>query len=262
MMGRTRPRGEGRQKGTPLKHFLRVIYYSMIRLANAIRGENRATLARLRKQGRVDIGETTAGYAIPTIRHFVHDDTRLRIGEYCSMSPWAYVYLGGRHSMVATTTYPHRILWGMDGAGEDGYPTPTGDTWIGSDVWLCPGSHVMSGLRIGNGAIIGVGSIVTRDVPDYAIVAGNPAKVLGWRHTEEQRAALLEIAWWDWPREEVRRAVPLLADPDVDAFIDYARRRFPDGPGTAPADVPAPANTWQKPIASPGPVTRPAAVTS
>jgi len=76
-----------------------------------------------------------------------------------------------------------------------------------------------------SGAIIAANSLVNKDVPDYAIAGGMPAKVLRYRFPEEQRKALLEIAWWDWPDDEVRKAVPLLAAKDIDAFIDYARER-------------------------------------
>jgi acetyltransferase-like isoleucine patch superfamily enzyme len=189
-------------------------------------GENRAELRRLVRQGRVTIGPHTEGYSVPLIRHYIHDDTRLTIGDYCSLSPEAVVYLGGMHAVRAVTTYPHRILWGMEGAGHDGFPTPTGDSFIGSDVWLGSGARVLSGVRIGHGAIVGAGAVVTRDVPDYGIVGGNPARLIGYRHEEAHREALLEIRWWDWPEEEVRKAVPLLASEDIDAFIAYARERF------------------------------------
>jgi hypothetical protein len=88
-------------------------------------------------------------------------------------------------------------------------------------------------VHIGDGAVIAAGAVVTKDVPPYAIVAGNPAKVIRYRHTEEQRAALLEIKWWDWTDEEVREAVPLLAGSDIDAFIEYARAR--KGVGSPPS---------------------------
>ncbi|WP_310962189.1 CatB-related O-acetyltransferase [Nocardioides terrisoli] len=213
-----------------IANFLRRLRY-LLRLAatGLVVSPHRAELNRLIRAGRVEIGEHSRSYAVPTVVTFMHDDTRLTIGDYCSLSADAKIYLGGRHSLTSVTTYPHRILFRMPGAGEDGFPTPTGDTFIGSDVWLCPGAQVLSGVRIGHGAIIGAGSVVTKDVPDFGIVGGNPAKLIRHRFNEEQREALLEIAWWDWPEDEVRRAVPLLAGEDIDEFIAYARERFPHG---------------------------------
>jgi acetyltransferase-like isoleucine patch superfamily enzyme len=207
-----------------LRSVLRFFYYLVLRMHDWVVGPHNATMKRLIKKGRVTIGPHTLSYSLPTVRHFIHDETKLTIGDYCSLHPDATVFLGGRHSLTAVTTYPHRILWRMDGAGKDGFPTPTGDSFIGSDVWLCPGALVVSGVRIGHGAIIGAGAVVTKDVPDYAVVGGNPARVIRFRFSEEQIKALLEIQWWDWPEEDVRRSVPLLAGSDIDAFIDWARR--------------------------------------
>jgi carbonic anhydrase/acetyltransferase-like protein (isoleucine patch superfamily) len=83
----------------------------------------------------------------------------------------------------------------------------------------------MSGLTIGDGAVVATGAVVTKDVPPYAIVGGTPAKVIKYRFSEEQRAALLEIKWWDWPDDEIRRAVPYLAAKYIDRFIEYAHNR-------------------------------------
>lgn len=209
-----------------LRTVLRFCYYLLRRGHDSIVGPHIAELKRLEKAGRVTIGDHTRAYSIPTIKHFIHDETKLRIGDYCSLSTEAVIYLGGKHKVDAVTTYPHRILWGMEGAGKDGFPTPTGDSEIGSDVWLCPGSHVLSGVRIGHGAIVGAGSVVTKDVPDFAVVAGNPARIVRYRFSKEQIAALLEIAWWEWPRDEVERAVPLLAGENIDDFIAYAYDRL------------------------------------
>lgn len=221
------------------------IYYLFLRhrirrALFAIEGENHARLRVARKAGRVTIGPHTETNGIPMIRCHDHDDARLTIGDYCSLAEDAYIIVGGGHPISAVTTYPHRILWGMEGAGDDGFPTQKGDSFIGSDVYLNHGVIVHGGVRIGHGAVIGSGSVVTKDVPDYAIVAGVPAKVIRYRFTPEQIADLLDICWWDWPEPEVRAAVPLLAGQDVDAFIAFARERQAAGAVPPPVRTSAP----------------------
>jgi acetyltransferase-like isoleucine patch superfamily enzyme len=186
-------------------------------------GKDVAVLRRLQREGRVTFG--TATYGLPAISTFTHDRTCLHVGNYSSIG--SNIMLGGQHPSDRITTYPHRIWMGMEGAGEDGFPVPTGDTIVGSDAWLCFDAVILSGVTIGDGAIVAAGAVVTKDVPPYAIVGGNPAKLIRYRFTEEQREALLDIRWWDWPEDEVRAAVPLLAGDDIDAFIAYARTRSP-----------------------------------
>lgn len=207
-----------------MKNVLRRIFYAWRRVHDLVAGPDEANLKRLKKAGRVFYGP--GSYGVPTIWTYMLDSTRLHIGNYSSIG--GTYLLGGQHAVDRVTTYPHRILMGMEGAGADGYPTPTGDTHIGSDVWTCAGSLMLSGISIGDGAIIGAGAVVTRDVPPYAIVGGNPATLIRYRFTAEQRAALLEIKWWDWPEDEVREAVPLLAGDDIDKFIAYARQKTAD----------------------------------
>jgi phosphonate metabolism protein (transferase hexapeptide repeat family) len=89
---------------------------------------------------------------------------------------------------------------------------------IGPDVWIGHGAILMPGVSVGIGAIIGSGSIVTKNVDDYTIVAGNPARVIRRRVTEEVEAALKRIAWWDWEREELVKAVPDFRHLDAAAF--------------------------------------------
>lgn len=96
---------------------------------------------------------------------------------------------------------------------------------IGSDVWLCANCIILSGVRIGHGAVVANGAVVSRDVEPYAIVAGNPADIVRWRFDESTRDALLETAWWTWPIEEIRAAVSLLCSEDVTTFLAYALSR-------------------------------------
>jgi chloramphenicol O-acetyltransferase type B len=180
-------------------------------------------LRRLQRAGRVTMG--TGTYGVPEIFTNVFDRTSLHVGNYSSVAP--IVMLGGGHPADRVTTYPHRILMGMEGAHEDGFPTLSKDTVIGSDVYIGWRAVLLSGVTVGDGAIVGAHALVTKDVPPYAIVGGNPARLIRYRFTEEQIAALLDIRWWDWPEPEVRDAVPLLAGDDVDAFIKYARTRSP-----------------------------------
>ena len=198
---------------------LALLKYRIRRFLNPWLTEDQAVFNALTKRGRVIYGSNS--YGIPTLKEFVHDDTKLIVGNYCSIG--GTYLLGGQHAIKHVTTYPLRINWGLDGAGKDGMPAVRGDIVVGSDVWTGYGSWILSGVTIGHGAVVATGAVVTKDVPPFAIVGGIPATIIKYRHTEEQRAALLEIKWWDWPEAEVRKAVPYLAADDIDAFIAYAR---------------------------------------
>lgn len=94
-----------------------------------------------------------------------------------------------------------------------------GQIVIMNDCWIGNGVIMLGGITIGNGAVVAAGAVVTKDVPAYAIVAGNPAKVIGYRFEPEQIAALNKIRWWNWAAEEVRAASELLLD-EIDPFIE------------------------------------------
>ena len=191
---------------------------TLFRAYAAIVGYNLAEWRRLIEAGRLTVGPHT--YERPIVRCFGTDD-KLIIGGYSSLCLSAMVLVGGDHGSDRVTTYAQRFRWNMEGA--EGFTITTGDTCIGSDVWLCERATVLSGVRVGDGAVIGACAVVTKDVPPYAIVGGNPARVIRYRHTPEQIEALLQIKWWDWPDADVVDAVPLLEGTDADAFIDWAR---------------------------------------
>lgn len=193
----------------------------LARFHEQIDGPEKVVFQRLRREGRVTVGHGTYGY--PTVRTFVLDDANLIIGKYSSLAHGATFLLGGEHPVDRVTTYPCRIMMGLEGAGHDGFPRPTQNTVVGSDAWVGANALILSGRRIGDGAVVAAGAVVTRDVPPYAIVGGNPARVIRYRHTEEQCAALLQIRWWDWSPDRIREAVPLLAGQDIEAFLNYAK---------------------------------------
>lgn len=141
-----------------------------------------------------------------------NEGTQCNIGKYCSISGHILIYLGGNHRTDWVTTYPfghihQNIFPTFNGVG---HPATKGDVNIGNDVWIGTHSTIMSGVTIGDGAVIANNSVVTKDVPPYTIVGGNPAKVIKQRFTDEQIEKLLYYKWWDMPHDVVDYISPLL----------------------------------------------------
>ena len=136
---------------------------------------------------------------------------RLTIGRYCALaSGTTFVMPDANHAMEGATTYPFPIFGGdwAERLPVHELPVPVrGDTVVGHDVWFGYESLVMPGVTIGSGAVIGARAVVTRDVPPYAVVAGNPARIVHRRYDDATVARLLDLAWWDWPPERVAAAI-------------------------------------------------------
>jgi virginiamycin A acetyltransferase len=132
---------------------------------------------------------------------------RLIIGRYCALAEGVrFVMAGANHPMLGPSTFPFGIFGGTwAGTTMDlVMSAPSrGDTVVGHDVWLGYRVLVMPGVTIGHGAIVAAASVVTSDLPPYAIAGGNPARVLRMRYDEDDVARLLRAAWWDWPVELV-----------------------------------------------------------
>lgn len=190
-----------------------------VSVANALLGKEAMELRRLMRAGRVVFGPHT--YARVNIFANALGDERLIVGGYSSIG--GNYILGANHGPNRITTYPIRMNLGIGGADYKEWPVPTGDTTVGNDVWTCEHSVMLPGVTIGDGAVVAAGAVVVKDVPPYAIVGGNPAKLIRYRFNEAQIEALLEIRWWDWPEERIRGAVSYFESEDVDAFIEYAR---------------------------------------
>jgi acetyltransferase-like isoleucine patch superfamily enzyme len=162
-----------------------------------------------------EIGEWT--YGKPRVLFEEHGG-KLRIGKYCSIADDVTILLGGEHHLDWVTTYPFSMLWD-DAKHFPGYPMNTGDVTIGHDVWVGHDAFILSGITIGNGAVIAARSLVTRDIPPYAVVAGTPARHIKQRFPDEVVTALQRIAWWNWPVSDVKRAWPLLLSDDIEGFV-------------------------------------------
>ncbi len=147
----------------------------------------------------------------------------LRIGAFCSIASGVQIFLGGDHRTDWVTTYPFNILWEA-GKGIKGHPKTKGDVIIGNDVWIGVEAVILSGVRIGDGAVIGARAVVTKDVPPYAIVAGNPSVVVRKRFGEEIIQRLLSVKWWEWEEMRIEKALPMLLSTDVSGFLDAAER--------------------------------------
>jgi len=160
------------------------------------------------------------------------DVDRLIIGSFCSVGTGACFMMAGNqgHRNDWVSTFPFFFLPeepAFDGA-VNAY-RGAGDTVIGNDVWIGAEAMIMPGIRIGHGAVIGSRALVTRDVEPYAIVGGNPARVIRKRFGEDAIAMLLEMAWWDWEPEALSAAMPLLCSGDVAALHAHWRTRARPG---------------------------------
>ncbi|WP_020539170.1 CatB-related O-acetyltransferase [Lewinella cohaerens] len=137
--------------------------------------------------------------------HFDFVGDQLIIGKFCMIaSDVTFIMNGANHLTEAISTYPFAIFGhGWENAMEGKtYPTK-GNTVIGNDVWIGHRATIMPGVAVGDGAIIATNATVTKDVPAYAVVGGNPAKVIKMRFPEDDIARLLELQWWDWPLEKI-----------------------------------------------------------
>lgn len=166
------------------------------------------------------VGRHTYGHEQITVRHW-GEPARLTIGSFCSIADRVEVFLGGNHRVDWATTYPFPALWEQweTARGITGHPDTNGDVVIGNDVWIGSKATIMSGVTIGDGAVIAACRCVTQDVAPYAIVGGNPARLLRRRFAAPVVEQLLRIRWWDWSDELVEANIGLLCSDDIEGFL-------------------------------------------
>lgn len=168
-----------------------------------------------------EVGRGT--YGKPLV-HSWGEPSTLKIGKFCSISGNVHILLGGNHRTDWITTYPFPVFWDNAKHTTD-QSISKGDVSIGNDVWIGMGAMILSGVTIGNGAVIGASAVVSKDVPSYSIVAGNPAVVVKKRFPDEDISALEKIQWWDWDDSKIKAAMHLLLNnkvKELESFsIDY-----------------------------------------
>ncbi|MHB1987441.1 MAG: CatB-related O-acetyltransferase [Acidimicrobiales bacterium] len=159
-------------------------------------------------------------YGPSSIQSFGDPNSRLIVGKYTSISDTADFLLSGNHHLEWISTYPFRIKYGLSGAYTDGQPFSKGDIVVGNDVWIGWRAIILSGVTIGDGAVIAAGTVVTKDVVPYSIVSGNPGAPLSHRRFNDRTCdALLRISWWNWNHPKVLAHVDQLSTTDVANFV-------------------------------------------
>ena len=191
-----------------------------------IEGQDRVVLLKpLITSPLIEVGEYTyyddpehaLEFQTRNVTHHYGPD-RLIIGSFCAIAAGTtFIMNGANHRMNGPSTYPFPIM-GAPWAEHVDLITKLpsrGDTTVGNDVWIGGNTTIMPGVQIGHGAIISTAAVVTRDVPDYAIVGGNPATLIKRRYSDDEVRALIEIAWWDWPIDVITAHLRTIADGSV-----------------------------------------------
>jgi acetyltransferase-like isoleucine patch superfamily enzyme len=148
---------------------------------------NKTVPVNIFRSEKVSVGKKT--YGSLNVTDFSSANTKLIIGSYCSIAPGVRFILGGEHQINSISTYPFKV----ECFGYEREAGSKGDIIIGNDVWIGVNAIICSGVKVGTGAIIAAGAVVTKDVDPYAIIGGNPAVIIKYRFNENLRQELLKI---------------------------------------------------------------------
>lgn len=152
--------------------------------------------------------------------HYPINHDRLVIGKFCSIACGAkFLFTSGNHAMQSLSTYTFPVFfeeWNLDVKDITSAWDNKGDIVIGNDVWIGYEAVIMSGVTIGDGAIIGTRAVVTKDVPPYTIVGGVPAKTIRKRFDEDTIKKLLTLRWWEWDTEKIARNLSAIQQGKID----------------------------------------------
>ncbi|MBR1778969.1 MAG: CatB-related O-acetyltransferase [Clostridia bacterium] len=173
------------------------------------------------KKPNIQVGEfsyfSDVNFEEHVTHHYDFNGDKLIIGKFCQIGAGVnFIMNGANHKMNSVTTFPFYIFekWEQSPPPLSEMPLK-GDTIVGNDVWIGQNVTILPGVKIGDGAIIGANSTVASDVPPYAIVVGNPARLIRKRFDEELIGILEDLKWWDMSIEEIQNMIPLLNDSDL-----------------------------------------------
>ena len=156
--------------------------------------------------------------------HYDFIGDKLIIGKFCSIAKGVeFIMNGANHRMNCISTYPFYIMGGDWGSALKPHTNELplkGDTIVGNDVWIGQNVTILPGVHIGDGAIIGANSVVSKDIPAYAIAAGNPCRVKKMRFSEHEIEILEQVKWWDWNIEKIEANHKMIDSSNVEALKD------------------------------------------
>lgn len=155
--------------------------------------------------------------------HYPINGDKLKIGRFCSVACGAkFVFTSANHTLHSLSTYTFPIFfeeWGLDVKNITEAWDNKGNIIVGNDVWIGYGAVILSGVTVGDGAIIGARAVVTKDVPPYTIVGGVPARQIRKRFDEETIKKLLTLQWWNWDYEKIRKNIPAIQSGDIESLL-------------------------------------------
>jgi virginiamycin A acetyltransferase len=193
---------------------------------------NLVFLKNLITNPNIEVGDYTyyddtvdpANFEKNVLYHFDFIGDKLIIGKFCAIASGAkFIMNGANHEVSPISTFPFGIFgngWQKVNEGVNlstKYPHK-GDTFVGNDVWIGYDATIMPGIKIGNGAIIASKSVVTKNVPDYAIVGGNPAQIIRMRFDDDTIKRLLQISWWNWGADKITEHLLLINSTNLSAL--------------------------------------------
>lgn len=154
---------------------------------------------------------------------FPFSKEKLVIGKFCQIAQGVqFITASANHDMDGVSTYPF-ASFDPEVVREYLRDKAAGpDTRIGHDCWLGREAMLLPGAQLGNGVIVGARAVVAGKVPDYAVVAGNPARIIRMRFSDSEIERLLVLQWWNWPALLIEQAIALLHRGDLDGLAGLA----------------------------------------
>lgn len=155
--------------------------------------------------------------------HYPIHKERLVIGKFCSIACGTrFLFNCANHTLNSLSTYTFPLFyeeWNLEKSNVVSAWDNKGDIIIGDDVWIGYEAVIMSGVHVGNGAIIAARAVVTKDVPPYTIVGGTPAREIRKRFDTDVIKRLLMLKWWDWPIDKIRQCLPYIMNGALDELL-------------------------------------------